>query len=130
MRKRNFTLRMALLSAAMTILFINPIFSQQDILDVGTLMLIKDDCLTDDPLLIPFNFDASGTDSILVISNFSGYRNYNTLVTDKQYKFCAPNWDMCSASGSSNGEFHLRFTDNLGNPINDMYRVTFIIKTN
>ncbi|MBN1185265.1 MAG: hypothetical protein JXB49_23470, partial [Bacteroidales bacterium] len=130
MRKRNFALRMALLSVAMTILFIYPTFAQGDILDLCPVPMGQEDCASSPIVLIPFNFDATGNDSVLVIRNILGYRLLDPGVADKKYKFCAPNNPMCSTFATDDGEFHLRFTDNLGNPINDMYRVTFIIKTN
>ncbi len=75
---------------------------------------------------INVNFDASGSDTVVIIKNISGYRLYNDVPADKSYKFCAPNSFYCGTTGS--GEFQILFMQNSSFINTD--KLSFIIYTN
>ncbi|MBN1185263.1 MAG: DNRLRE domain-containing protein [Bacteroidales bacterium] len=99
----------------------------RDILDLGRLINITEDCFENSSIRINFNMDNQGNDTILVLDNVSGYRYYFTLVADKKYGFFAPDDRLCWYGSGGDGETHIRFTDHLGNIINNNYRLDFKI---
>ncbi len=102
--------RTTFLFTILVFLFTPDLLAQKDILDSADSGAYRADCLTGSPIEIEVNFDATGLDTVVIIDNIAGHRNFNSFVPEKVYEFCASNSNMCTPSTADiPGEFRIKF---------------------